>query len=152
MTVKVGDVMSMKRPVQGGCTQGSILGVFLFNPTIDDLEEGCPDIRDYAPDDMNEEESVDLDSSNEPFDAVEEVRSRQATHSTPTRPFRGDSPQDSPILGLHEGSRRKITPLELTFEERCEIPEEINHWTETKWRAELAEFLRFIDDGFSLSK
>ena len=44
MTVKVEGVQSTPREVWGGCPQGSILGVFLFNATIDDLEEGCQDI------------------------------------------------------------------------------------------------------------
>ena len=34
MVVKVGQVMSKPREVTGGCPQGSILGVFLFNATI----------------------------------------------------------------------------------------------------------------------
>ena len=45
MTVKTGQVMSTPRKVHGGCPQGSILGIFLFNATIDDLEEGCKDVE-----------------------------------------------------------------------------------------------------------
>ena len=45
MTVKVGKVMSDPLPVSGGCPQGSILGVFLFNATIEDLKEGCADLE-----------------------------------------------------------------------------------------------------------
>ena len=48
MTVKVGETQSDPREVWGGCPQGSILGVFLFNATIDDLEEGCKDVTDEA--------------------------------------------------------------------------------------------------------
>ena len=40
MRVKVGQDWSTPRPVHGGVTQGSILGVFLFNVTTDDLEDG----------------------------------------------------------------------------------------------------------------
>ena len=32
------------------------------------------------------------------------------------------------------------------------MPHEPNHWTEAKWKAALAVFLRFIDDGFCLSR
>ena len=46
MSVKVGNVLSDPRDVNGGCPQGSILGVFLFNATIDDLEEDCDDLPD----------------------------------------------------------------------------------------------------------
>lgn len=48
MTVKTGNAMSRPRAVNGGCHQGSILGVFLFNVTIDDLEAGCPDVEDSS--------------------------------------------------------------------------------------------------------
>ena len=40
MTVRVGESWSLPRVVNGGCPQGSILGVFLFNVTTEDLEEG----------------------------------------------------------------------------------------------------------------
>ena len=46
MTVKIGDTHSTPRNITGGCPQGSILGVFLFNAMIDDLEEGCADLED----------------------------------------------------------------------------------------------------------
>ena len=39
MSVRVGDEWSAPREVTGGCPQGSILGVFLFNVTTEDLEE-----------------------------------------------------------------------------------------------------------------
>ena len=48
MVVKVGQVQSEPREVWGGCPQGSILGVFLFNATIDDLGEGCDDLEKYC--------------------------------------------------------------------------------------------------------
>lgn len=37
MTVRVGQVWSEPLSVNGGCPQGSILGVWLFNTTTDDL-------------------------------------------------------------------------------------------------------------------
>ena len=49
MTVKVGSVQSHPLGVTGGCPQGSILGVFRFNTTINDLEAGCDELVDSDP-------------------------------------------------------------------------------------------------------
>ena len=47
MSVKVGQSLSKPRIVLGGVPQGSILGVFLFNATIDSFEAASRDIVSY---------------------------------------------------------------------------------------------------------
>ena len=46
MKVRVGSAWSSPRSVTGGCPQGSILGVFLFNVTTDDLEDDSRYVSD----------------------------------------------------------------------------------------------------------
>ena len=45
---------------------------------------------------------------------------------------------------------RKSRRLDYSNELDEAIPAEKNHWTEAKWQAALALFLRYIDDGFCL--
>ena len=47
MAVKVGQALSNPRVVLGGVPQGSILGVFLFNVTIDSFEAASKDVAKY---------------------------------------------------------------------------------------------------------
>ena len=133
MTVKVNQVFSNPRKVNGGCQQGSILGVFLFNATIDDLEEECVELPETR----------------------RSVRRRpDAVPSTPKASeslFSGPAkPPESPIVAVRPRKGRKR--LNYTNELHEDLPEEPNHWTEARWKAALALFLRFIDDGFCLSK
>ena len=48
MSVKVGQSLSKPRVVLGGVPQGSILGVFLFNATIDSFEAASTDVVPYG--------------------------------------------------------------------------------------------------------
>ena len=49
MRVKVGEHLSEPRAVLGGVPQGSLLGVFLFDLSIDDFEAFSADVPDYSP-------------------------------------------------------------------------------------------------------
>ena len=49
MRVKVGNCRSELRTVLGGVPQGSLLGVFLFNCTIDNFEAFSRDVKEYGP-------------------------------------------------------------------------------------------------------
>ena len=129
MMVKVGSVLSKPKKVNGGCPQGSILGVFLFNATIDDLEEGCTELSETR----------------------RSIRRRgEPVPSTATRPML-PAPElsESPIV---RPTRRKMKRLNYTEELDEPVPVEQNHWTEPRWKAAVALFLRFIADGFCLSK
>ena len=79
-------------------------------------------------------------------------RQGAAVLSTPRSSLTG-SPmlEESPIVKAPRTGRRRRR-LNYTEEMQEERPQERNHWTEAKWKEALALFLKFIDDGFCLSK
>ena len=68
----------------------------------------------------------------------------------------------SSILGLHAGARitkrrtykgrRNLKRLNYTDKIRIKVPRGKNNRTEAKWKPILASLLRYVDDGFCLSK
>ena len=53
MTVKIGETFSSMRAVMGGVPQGSLLGVMLFNLSIDNFEAHFDDVKNYGQVELN---------------------------------------------------------------------------------------------------
>ena len=99
MSVKVGNTRSQPLPVNGGCPQGSILGVFLFNVTTDDLEDDFLGIARQSP--------APEPSSPEP------VRERDVAASSPATEQSELPDWEISPLG---GGRYRVRDLEIVFE------------------------------------
>lgn len=136
----------------GGCPQGSILGVFLFNATIDDLQDNCQDLTD-DPAGVQEPAGEDEEEEDEPWEGKEDPAT-EAQASTPAKPGKPPDWHDSPVLppGVRKKKRKRIRRLDTTEEMRMEVPSEPNARTEAKWIEKLGALLRYIDDGFTLTR
>ena len=136
MTVRVGSTWSEGRPVTGGCPQGSILGVFLFNVTTDDLEDQF----------LAEEERTEDDDTFSVLGrgtgrwerSAHEDTAGAATTSSPLQggdaPHIGD-PDVSPVgtndryAQLREGVDFVFLPGARNTHTFQRPPDEPNHWT-----------------------
>ena len=128
MVVKTGDALSDPREVFGGCPQGSILGVFLFNATIDNLEDGCEDLR------ASEEAEKEVVTFSPPRPAPHSNRPPHIVPSTPRadRPPLQETPAESPILRPKRAGRTRR--LDISAELCVTVPPEPNDRTEAKWK------------------
>ena len=110
MSVKVGSARSQPKDVNGGCPQGSILGVFIFNVTTDGLENKLLGIKEGA--------SESSDSRTDP--------PKEAVTSSPAS---GASPPDWDLSPLG-GGRYRVRDMELVFERGVKNAPGINYTDE----------------------
>ena len=173
MTVKVGRAKSTQRRVSGGCPQGSILGVFLFNVTINDLEDDYlgksnhvvgtpadhrrPAIRGPLPAPVSPvwqilpggcplASSSPVPSSSQPTLDLDELD--VAVGLLAEFPANSGSTQHDNRRDL----RRDAAPDGQARVELLDLPAEPNPPTQAKWRLFLIDLFKYIDDNLSCEK
>ena len=131
MTVRVEGELSTKRPVNAGAPQGSVLGCFLFNMGVDDLEEG-----------FNEPEPED----------------HQRDFHDETHGRTDDFPATSTPVRVREPSEITMSPMQPTQRPQFEIlPRVANvpHWVhkpkDPKIKMNPIRLYKFVDDGINSS-
>ena len=161
MVVKVGDARSDPRAVDGGCPQGSILGVFLFIVTTDDLEDDvCPPASIDAPNNIG---LVDPDPVNTQLD-IEIDRSPPAAGALSSTPLGHERPIDcdiSPLGGgkfrvrdlevVFEPGTRNLPPIEYSDEGFVTPPKETKVGTQVLSEKEII-IAKYIDDNITVEK
>ena len=128
MTVKVGNEWSIAKPVNAGAPQGSVLGAYLFNIGLDNLEE------DFVATNETPEEYEYLPKTDD-FPAA----------STPTRV--------GPVLNDFGGTPvRKRGDYNLLFSSRAaNVPPWLKKPTESRWKSIEALMQKYIDDMLHLA-
>ena len=151
MSVRVGQSWSKERPVHGGVPQGSILGVFLFNVAVDNLETGCQDVEDGG----------EPDAGLSPVFEVVADPAAEACRFTSSP--NDDLPPDfdlSPVRGAGDDRQRFVfLPNARNVgrqlggppgRDAVPVPSEPNPRTSAKWKPRKVAILKYVDDGVQL--
>ena len=171
MAVRVGKSWSAPRPVAGGCPQGSILGVFLFNATTDDLEddflrkeqEELPhdeyDVLPRTSGTWGSPRGADDGPVTPPGAPVDDVGTLPLT-STPEERRIGEPTRlgESPVTAGRqyewiEGINFEFLPGARNVRpHHTSPPEEPNHWTRAAWKRKKVRCYKYVDDGLTVEK
>ena len=143
MSVKVGSLWLAPRPVTGGCPQGSILGVFLFNTTTDDLEDGFLESESHLDDDWdpfpNGREHTGGVTYPESLPSPPEASQPPLSSSTLTREYIVVPPVSPDDQVFTNGSQPFVflanaRNIPATVTRATTPPAEPNHWTRAVWK------------------
>ena len=130
MTVRIGKEQSNPRPVNAGAPQGSVLGCYLFNIGVDDLEE------DYGRDEeLQQEAHQETLARTDDFPAA----------STPIRVRETNEPAFSLING------RSTQNFDL-LPRVANVPPWIRKAKDPRYREGQIKSYKFVDDGVNTSK
>ena len=145
MSVKVGNARSSPKNVNGGCPQGSILGVFIFNVTTDDLENKFLGIK----------------NTSQPPPPRATIPPAPATTSSPVA---SEPPPDWELSPLG-GGRFRVRDMELIFERGTRNVPRIEYSDEGEVELEIEEkvgtqvlvkkavvVLKYVDDNITIEK
>ena len=155
MTVRVGTSWLKPKQVSGGCPQGSILGVFLFNTRTDDLEDDFLRSQLGIQDDWSPIDGVGAHPRNVGRDRLSPpIRDRgPSASSTPVRMRRHPSNHEDvhehlglPFVFTAAARNVPIPPP------RVEPPEEPNHWTRAVWRPRRVRCCKYVDDEMTTKR
>ena len=167
MVVKVGDARSDPKPVNGGCPQGSILGVFLFNVTTDDLEdEICPPPGTAADPESSGSQLLDSNvhknfTHSETAVTTDSPPSAGTKTSTPLGPERNLDSSISPLGGgryrvrdmevVFETGARNLPRINYSDEGMITPPKEVKVGTQVLTDKEIV-IAKYIDDNITVEK
>ena len=132
MSVRVGGKSSDPRPINAGAPQGSVLGCYLFNIGIDDLEDGF---------DQSEPSPIQAEAHDET-----QVRSDDfPAMSTPSRVGAADIPTESPIAA-RETVRFSLLPGVAN------VPHWIQKPKDPIFNEGSIKTLKYVDDEINCNK
>ena len=130
MSVRVGQEHSSPRPINAGAPQGSVLGCFLFNMGVDDLEENF-----CGP------EAVELNADQETLVQDHDY----PTVSTPRRVGRGPSNVPSSPIGAPSQTFDLLPGV-------ANIPPWILKAKDPLFKTKPIDTRKFVDDGINMNK